>query len=169
MICRSNMIPFGNGDYHKGLFIDGRLSVDFERELDKVTFGKCEIFPCDADLPCPYEDSSAQIFLHGSCDLFAKQFREKFNYDIYEILDKKGRPIHWYAQSNYQGRPAYIDVRGATTNFEEFLYEFKFLAGDDYEIHQRNDDMSHIGEDWVETGIQFAKYVINANPGYYKI
>ena len=39
MICRSNMIPFGNGDYHKGLFIDGRLSVDFERELDKVTFG----------------------------------------------------------------------------------------------------------------------------------
>ena len=87
----------------------------------------------------------------------------------YSILDKKGRPIHWYAQSNYQGRPAYIDVRGATTNFEEFLYEFKFLAGDDYEIHQRNDDMSHIGEDWVETGIQFAKYVINANPGYYKI
>ena len=85
MICRSNMIPFGNGDYHKGLFIDGRLSVDFERELDKVTFGKCEIFPCDADLPCPYEDSSAQIFLHGSCDLFAKQLREKFNYDIYEI------------------------------------------------------------------------------------
>ena len=71
MICRSNMIPFGNGDYHKGLFIDGRLSVDFERELDKVTFGKCEIFPCDADLPCPYEDSSAQIFLHGSCDLLS--------------------------------------------------------------------------------------------------
>ena len=104
MICRSNMIPFGNGDYHKGLFIDGRLSVDFERELDKVTFGKCEIFPCDADLPCPYEDSSAQIFLHGSCDLFAKQLREKFNYDIYEILDKKGRPIHWYAQSNYRRR-----------------------------------------------------------------
>ena len=29
--------------------------------------------------------------------------------------------------------------------------------------------MSHIGEDWVETGIQFAQYVINANPGYYKI
>ena len=85
MICRSNMIPFGNGDYHKGLFIDGRLSVDFERELDKVTFGKCEIIPCDADLPCPYEDSSAQIFLHGSCDLFAKQLREKFNYDIYEL------------------------------------------------------------------------------------
>ena len=86
MICRSNMIPFCNGGYHKGLLIDGRLSVDFERELDKVTFGKCEIFPCDVDLPCPYEDSGAQIFLHGSCDLFAKQLREKFNYDIYEML-----------------------------------------------------------------------------------
>ena len=63
MICRSNMIPFGNGDYHKGLFIDGRLSVDFERELDKVTFGKCEIFPCDADLPCPYEDITANAMM----------------------------------------------------------------------------------------------------------
>lgn len=164
------MVSFGNGDFHKGLFINCRFSEDFERELKKVVFDTCEIIPCDADLPCPYEDSSAQIFLHGSCDLFAKQLRERYrDYDIYEILDKQGRTIHWYAQTSYHGKPVYIDVRGATTDFEEFLYEFKFSVGVDYEIYQRNGDTSHTAEDWVETGIRFAKSVIDANPGYYEI
>ena len=167
-MSRNKMILFGQEDYHKGLFVDCKFPAEFERALDEVRFEKTNLVSCDSDLPCPYENSSAHIFLHGSCDLFAKQLRERCNcYNIYELLDKAGRTVHWYAQSSYKGKPAYIDVRGATTNFAEFLYEFKFLAGDHYVIQQRNDDMSHLGEDWYETGMRFAKNVIDLHSDYY--
>ena len=65
--------------------------------------------------------------------------------------------------------PLYIDVRGATTSFEEFISEFQPCFADGYKIQKQTEEVISADEHWVETGILFATSIINEYAEYYCI
>ena len=159
-----------NTHFRTGLFAKCVSREDLKAELNKICFDNCYLIPCISETPCPYEDRTAHIFLHGSCDIFAEQLRKTCkDYDVYRIENKNGRPIHWYAQTYYKNMPIYIDIRGATTSFEEFISEFRPHIVDGYKIQKETEDVISMDEHWVETGILFATAIINEYAEYYCI
>ena len=71
---------------------------------------------------------SAYDLLHGFCNVFAKVLNEEFGYRINEITDEYGTLIHFYALGKEKGRPVYIDVRGKTDDYSEFIEEFEYFT-----------------------------------------
>ncbi len=66
-------------------------------------------------------------FLDGLCHSFAIGLKYLFGYDIEVIMGENGRIIHAYAVKDGH----YIDVRGITDNWDEFLDEFDVLKTHD--------------------------------------
>ena len=68
---------------------------------------------------------SAYNFLHGDCNIFAQALHDITGFPIYSIQepDWNGnyRLVHMYCESE----SGYIDIRGITDDWEEFLAEFK--------------------------------------------
>ena len=167
---RRTEISFDGTNFRTGLFAKFVSGEEFNAELNKIHFDDCYIIPCESAYPCPFEDKTAYIFLHGSCDIFAEQLRKTCtDYDVYRIENKNGRPVHWYAQPYYKNMPIYIYIRGATTSFEEFISEFRPHIVDGYKIQKETEDVISMDEHWVETGILFATAIINEHAEYYCI
>jgi hypothetical protein len=60
-------------------------------------------------------------FLHGECDIFALQLKRKYpKYTVCVIKDEKCACIHAYCKY----KQYYIDVRGITSDADEFFDEF---------------------------------------------
>ena len=116
-----------------------------------------------------YEDAS--IFLQGSCHLFSLALHQEFGYDAFEI--RKGTSCHFFCQATYQGKSIYIDVRGATTGWEEFLSGVLGDFHDQAEItHQDIEEIAKLNDPddlYAEDGLAFAKYLIHEHPEYYDI
>lgn len=68
---------------------------------------------------------TAYDFLHGYCDEFAFSLHEKFGYPVYQINDEDGKMIHCFAMIIFNDIHYFIDVRGVTTDYSEFLSEFE--------------------------------------------
>lgn len=64
-------------------------------------------------------------FLHGYCNEFAYMLNEKYGYPIYEIVDHTGTLIHSFARLDQNNIHYFIDVRGITTDYHEFISEFE--------------------------------------------
>ena len=159
-----------NTHFRTGLFAKCASREDIKAELNKIRFDNCYFIPCESEPPCPYVNDTAEIFLHGSCHIFAEQLRKICsNYDIYKIEDKNGNAVHWYAQALYKGTTLYIDVRGATNSFEELVSEFHSQIVGGYKIQKQTEEVISADEHWVETGILFATAIINDNLDYYFI
>ena len=116
-----------------------------------------------------YEDAS--IFLQGSCQLFSLALHKEFGYDAFEI--RKGTSCHFFCQATYQGAPVYIDVRGATTSWEEFLsgtcadfHDHDEIIPQDIEETKKLNDPDDL---YVKDGFTFAKHLIHEHPEYYDI
>jgi hypothetical protein len=63
-----------------------------------------------------YDYYDADYFRHGACQLFAYALNEIFGYEVYIISADKD--IHIFCRS---GSGDYIDVRGKTKSFKEFI------------------------------------------------
>lgn len=79
------------------------------------------------------EEEDISVFLHGACGVFALALHEKFGYPIEALLDGTGEPlwdslVHIYCPVEVHGRQGYADVRGITTNWDEFQAEFSDLC-----------------------------------------
>lgn len=113
----------------------------------------------------------ASIFLQGACHLFSLALHQEFGYNAFAI--RKRTSCHFFCQATYQGVPVYIDVRGATTSWEEF---FSGLLGDfhdqaeitsqDIEETAKLDDPDDL---YAADGLAFAKHLIHEHPEYYDI
>lgn len=68
---------------------------------------------------------NAYDFLHGYCNEFAYMLNEKYGYPIYEIVDHTGTLIHSFARLDQNNIHYFIDVRGITTDYHEFISEFE--------------------------------------------
>ena len=150
---------------HTGHYL--RCNHDMRSSLSKIKFDDTFILIRDESKEeCPFSDGNG--FLHGICNIFALALHREFGYDIYEVVDKDKKSIHWFGLSSFNNHPIYIDVRGATTDFDEFFSEFQKSAGDNYQIVQREEQDCGFSEDWSETGLLFAIAVIRENYDDYK-
>lgn len=67
---------------------------------------------------------NAEMFLHGTCHVFAYALHQEFGYDFLELKGKSGM-IHWCCIADYNGTEIYIDVSGITADFNELIIEFQ--------------------------------------------
>ena len=67
---------------------------------------------------------NALTFLHGYCNSFACELSKIYGYRIEEIRNYDNMLVHAYCIGNLNGKVAYIDIRGITTDAEEFFEEF---------------------------------------------
>lgn len=88
------------------------------------------------------EEEHAFNFLHGYCDEFAAMLNEVYGYPIEcvrrmrDVSDETcgAKLVHAYCVANLNGKKAYIDVRGVTTDpvlfYEEFENEVTYWEND---------------------------------------
>lgn len=70
-------------------------------------------------------------FLHGLCDVFAAALYNVFKYQTVKITDGHGKLIHAFCRAEQNGRPIYIDARGITSSYEDFISPFADFAEDE--------------------------------------
>lgn len=74
-------------------------------------------------------------FLHGNCDIFACYLHEKYGYGMKAIYDcDSDELIHVYCTAEINNETVYIDVRGITNNWDEFIEEFDDWYSDECPI-----------------------------------
>ena len=71
-----------------------------------------------------YKNITPDWFLHGNCDIFACYLHEKYGYEMKAIYDCDGELIHVYCTAEINDETVYIDVRGITDDWDEFITEF---------------------------------------------
>ena len=102
--------------------------------------------------------------------MFALALHEELGYEVYEIRDIEDRLFHVFCKSTYRGQDVYIDVRGATTDFEECLSDFSNCMYRGYYITRRDleEDRGLDGEGDV-TGYRFAQDIVEKYRCYYDV
>ena len=63
-------------------------------------------------------------FLHGRCAYFAQYLHDTYGYKIVGLYEEPDQLIHAYCVEVIDGISYYIDVRGITDNWAEFIQEF---------------------------------------------
>lgn len=151
------------GSYiYKGYYLRRRILCEDELKTVKIeSFFEIEID--DSDETFPYTDASD--FLMGSCQLFATELNKKYGYPIYEV-NLNGRMIHCFCKVDIGKTVYYVDVRGVTNDFSEFLLETNVSKDDDFIIQEYKVDSS---DKWDDIGLKFAQLLIDRNPEYYEI
>jgi len=114
----------------------------------------------------PYND--AQVFLHGSCDLFAIALHQKYGYAGLHLKTDQNEDAHYFCSIENEGKTLYIDVRGVTDNQHTIIDEF--LAGvKSYSVipytFPHEDSLS--AEE--QYGLAFAKQILSDNPDIYDV
>ncbi len=165
----SGMSTFRDGNLHNGFYRKSQEEqIDIDDCLSEIPFCECYIILQDApEEECPY--CSGENFLHGSCNLFAGELHKQFGYDVYEIVSKSGRDNHWFAETTYQGKKVYVDIRGITTSYDELISAFKWAVCEQSVPQKRKDSELLFHEDWSDTGKVFANAVIAEYAGYYDL
>ena len=85
--------------------------------IEKLGTADVDDIVAENDTAFAFED--ADDFRQGACQLFAYALKETFGYKVYKI--QSGKSFHIFCKSD-DGR-VYIDVRGKTSSFEEFVQE----------------------------------------------
>ena len=153
-------------DYYSGYYLKGQSIYEIEKILQQE---KIEDYPeIEFDDPyetCPYD--SASDFLMGSCELFALALHNKFGYTVFEIVSS-GRLVHTFCMK--AGSRVFIDIRGITSNEDDFMSGVRILEGDGYEIRPRDisEDQGLLNE-WDSLAMEFANAIINRHPKYYEV
>lgn len=156
------MRKFGDGQLHNGHYVN----MCVEDSLKAISFDDFNIILTDDEDDNPYIWDTSHIFLKGSCDIFALALHKLFGYETYEIKNQSnGNLIHCYAQSTYNGKPVYIDVRGASTDFNDF-YKPWYL-NTNYFITPQNLENKLDCADYFDTGFKFACAIIEKYLEYY--
>lgn len=119
------------------------------------------------DFDYPYSDLC--VFLHGSCQLFALALNKKFNYPVYELV-QKDKMLHSFCIVSYKCKKLYIDIRGATSDFEEFMQGVYMIDGYEYILQQRDiHEDEKLNKKWDDIGYALAQAIIEKFPTYYNL
>lgn len=98
---------------HKGFYND----ADPERELNKILYE--DFFGGQNDEDFPYE--TAFQLLCGSCHIFALSLQKAFGYIPYIIEGREKKGFHAFCQICSGKTRYFIDARGITSSFNEFM------------------------------------------------
>ena len=132
--------------YRNGFYIKlDELNEEFEDYDYSFDFLENEI---------SYKRITPDWFLYGNCDIFACYLHEKYGYEMKAIYEYDSEQlIHVYCIAEINNKTVYIDVRGITDDWNEFITEYDDWYSSDcttetfkipkyyYESKKDNDDI----------------------------
>jgi len=104
---------------------------------------------------------SADVFLHGCCNVFAAELSKNFGYQIEEIRDFENHLVHSYCTADFNGNTTYIDIRGITTNASRFFDEFS-----DVTVSRGKIEESQFEDGWLSVR-RFPSYKVYSSEHQY--
>lgn len=113
----------------------------------------------------PYID--ADVFIHGSCQLFAFALHNKYKYTGLNLQTESNENAHYFCKANYMGKDVYIDVRGITANLNDVISQF--IYREKYEIVEYDFRNEKVLSKEEAHGLEFAEHIINIHPNFYNI
>ena len=138
--------------------------------MDTVLNSQYDEIKIEDECAADYLYETAEIFLHGSCQLFSLALHKKFGYKAFKI-SKGEKDVHYFCMKEHLGLNYYVDVRGMTNNFKEFASEFAFMKNiNDCKIEPqdiREDSKLQIEGD--VTGYAFANEIIEKYSRFYSL
>ena len=161
---KEELVSFSKCGWHKGFYND-----------ENITKSLCEIKYTDFfenldDDEFPYD--SAHAFLRGSCNHFAVALQKVIGYNPYIIEGKNKVSFHAFCQLYKGGMWYYIDARGITTSFDEFMIVAREFVSDEYTIRPATlEDTKEWEKDsnYNEEAYAFAEAVIRKFQTYYTL
>ena len=126
MINRDKFIAFQNYGQHKGFYIN----ENFDDVLNHIYYEDFFEYPDDEEFPY----TSASQLLRGSCNLFVLGLQNILGYTPYIIEGDNKKGFHAFSQVYKNRTWYYIDARGVTTSFDEFMDIAKTFVTDEYII-----------------------------------
>lgn len=76
-------------------------------------------------------------YLHGRCDTFAEFLYKRYDYPAYMIKNPDtDKLVHCFNMVCFNNTNYYIDIRGITTDYEEFMSEFEDFVPDIYFLEE---------------------------------
>ena len=162
---RCELVTFALYGWHKGFYND----EDFSDALMDVEYKDFFEYP-DNDDEFPYD--SAYDLLKGSCHHFALALGKVLGYTPYIIQEKNKRRFHAFCQIYKDRKWYYVDARGITSSFDEFMVVASEFVGDEYII--RPVTLGDIEEwkndsNYEDEALSFAEAVIEKYKDYYRL
>ena len=139
------------------------ISIHRYDYLLKEKYGTTDVENMIADDGTEFALDDADIFRQGVCQLFAYALRETFGYTVYKI--QSGTSFHIFCKS--EDGTEYIDVRGKTKSFEEFVNGSDLLDTDIDDSKEYTFDYSDLNDPFYDIGLLFAEAIIHDNPERY--
>ena len=154
MYKNRELISHKHYGWHKGFYNDD----DITKSLCEISYSDFFEYPDDDEFP--YD--SAHSLLRGSCNHFAVALQKVLGYTPYIIEGKDGKGFHAFCQVCRNGSVCYIDARGITSSFDEFMEVAGQFVKGEYIIRPAKDaDLNAApSEDYYKEGSAFAKSVI---------
>ena len=132
MSNRRSFSSFYRCEYHKGFYNDS----DAIESLSNIKYTDFWELPNDDDFP--YD--TAFVLLFGSCNHFALSLQNKLGYKPYIIENQDDKGFHAFCQIYSNRRWYYVDARGITSSFNEFMDVAKNFVTGEYVIRPVNSD-----------------------------
>ena len=126
MADRGELVSFNSYGWHKGFYNDDNYSDS----LLRIRYSDYFEEPDDDEFP--YD--SAYVLLNGSCNHFAVSLRNVFYYNVHVIEAKDRKGFHAFCQVYKNRQWYYVDARGITSSFDEFLAGIKTFVRDEFTI-----------------------------------
>ena len=155
---KGDLISFCSFGWHKGFYNVDDVD-DITDVLLKIRYTDFFEYPDDDEFP--YD--SAHSLLRGSCNHFAVALKNVLGYTPYiiEETDKKG--FHAFCQVYKNGRLYYVDARGVTSSFDEFMVVAREFVRGEYAIREATQDVIEeweSGSEYNDESYAFAEAVI---------
>lgn len=163
MNARKTGCTFTRQIYHKGFYVD-KNPLESMRNIDYFDFME---LPDDEESPF----LSAESLLRGACNLFALSLHKMLGYNPYIIEPIEGPSFHAFCQIYKDCVLYYVDARGITSSFDEFMEIAGQFASGEFVIRPVT---SKDIEEWnngyyVDEGNAFAEALIKKYKEYYTL
>lgn len=161
---RETLRSFELYGFHKGFYNDNK-PIDM---LFNINYSDFFESPDDDD----FIYDNAYPLLCGACHIFALSLKKILDYNPYIIEEKNDKGFHVFCQIYKNNKWYYVDARGITSSFDEFMTVAKQFVNDEYIIRPVNSNdidgwKSDINYD--DEAYAFAEAIIQKYKGYYTL
>ena len=112
--------------WHKGFYNEN----DTTKALRDINYSDFFEYPDDDEFPF----DSADSLLRGSCNHFALSLQKVLGYNPYIIQGNDKKSFHVFCQIYKDSIWYYVDARGITSSFDEFMSVAREFVSDEYTI-----------------------------------
>jgi len=103
---------------------------------------------------------TADVFRMGRCDIFSIALNREFGYAAYKIGETEDGLTHSFCVTFVESRMLFVDVRGMTTDLNQFCSGFSFKTGDVLTRQDVEREYRQL-EDAEQFGYRFAMRIIH--------